>query len=369
MSRLYYFLWAITLFLPIFSTNTWAKDDFIQLSQQQIDNLGIKIGALQPAPHIPLFTAPAKVVVAAANEFIISTSLAGLVTKMNVSVGDKASKGELVALVNSPELLTLQGNYLKATGAMKLAAASYNRNKTLRKEGVVSGRSEQESYSQYSASTIEANEAKQLLQIAGMSANEIKQLASTGRLTSQLSIKPPISGTVIERMVVPGTRVDAQTPLYRIAKLAQLWLEISVPQQHANDLKIGGKVEVEGGLADAEIMRLGESVNPDNQTIQARALITSNPGSVRFGQKVTVEYRQESTNETYWLPDTAIVRHIGKAYIFLKARGGFKATEINILGQQSGASVISGSLAGSEAIAVSSTVTLKAHWLGLGESE
>lgn len=70
----------------------------IQLSQQQVDSLNIKMGKLEPTSYVPLFTAPAKVVVPPANDFIVSTNQAGLVVKMNVSVGDKVNKGEVLGL-------------------------------------------------------------------------------------------------------------------------------------------------------------------------------------------------------------------------------------------------------------------------------
>lgn len=50
----------------------WAEGNLIPISQQQIENLGIKTGKLTPASHIPLFSAPAKVVVPPANDFIVS---------------------------------------------------------------------------------------------------------------------------------------------------------------------------------------------------------------------------------------------------------------------------------------------------------
>ncbi|MSS75917.1 MAG: hypothetical protein EXR90_03290 [Methyloglobulus sp.] len=73
-----------------------------------------------------MFTAPAKVIAPPANDFVVSTSQAGLVVKMNASVGDKAIKGGALGLVNGPALLSLQGNYLKAIGSVKLASATYN---------------------------------------------------------------------------------------------------------------------------------------------------------------------------------------------------------------------------------------------------
>lgn len=369
MNQIKSFLLPLILGLSVISPITWAEGNFIQLTQQHIENLGIKIGKLEPASHIPVFTAPAKVIVPAVNDFIVSTSQAGLIVKMNASVGDKVTKDEVLGLISSPSLLTLQGSFLKAVSAFKLASATYNRDKKLRKEGVISGRSEQEAFSIYNTSAIEVNEAKQLLQIAGMTAGDIKQLDSTGKLVSQLSVRSPITGRVIERMVASGTRVDIMTPLYRVANLDELWLEINIPQEHIDDIKIGDRILVESTLTEAEIKVLGQSVNPENQTILARALIKENPSSVRVGQKVTVQHLQTTEAETYKLPDAAIAHNSGKTYVFIKEKDGFKVSEVTIFGKQSGFSVISGNLSGNEDIAINNAVALKANWLGLGSDE
>jgi cobalt-zinc-cadmium efflux system membrane fusion protein len=369
MSKIKILVLVSALGLAIFSPISWSAGNFIQLSQQHIDNIGIKLGKLEPASHIPLFIAPAKVVVPPANDFIVSTSQAGLVVKMNASVGDKVAKGELLGLVSSPDLLTLQGNYLKAVGALKLASATYNRDKKLRKEGVISGRNEQEAFSLYTASVIDVNEAKQLLQFAGMTADDVKQLASTGRLVSQISVKSPIAGRVIERMVVSGTRVDAMAPLYRVANLDELWLEINIPQEHISDIKIGDQVQVENALAEAVIKVLGQSVNPENQTILARAVIKNNPSSIRVGQKVNIQLIQTTDAETYKLPGAAIANNDGKTYVFIRAKDGFKVSQVTILGKQSDGSVITGNFSGNEDVAINNAVALKAVWLGLGSDE
>lgn len=351
------------------SINSWADGDFINLSQQQIDNLGINMGTLQPVSHVPLFSAPAKVVVPPENDFIVSAPLAGLVVKMDASVGDKITKGDVIALINSPELLALQGDYLKAVGAMRLASATYNRDRKLNKEGIVSLRSEQESFSLFKSAEIQVNETKQLLQIAGLTANEIKGLDAAGRLMSKLIVRSPVSGRILERMAATGSRVDTQAPLYRVANLDVLWLEINVPQEHVNDIKIGEKVLVEDGLAEAEIKVLGQGVNPENQTVLARAVINGAPSSIRVGQKLTIKHVQANANEAYVLNDAAIAHHNGKAYVFVKENDGFRVNEVTILGQQSGSSIINGSFTGVEKIALNNSAALKANWLGLGSDE
>lgn len=350
-------------------TSSWAETNIIQLSQQQIDNLGILTGKLEPASRVPLFSAPAKVVVPPEKDFIISATLAGLVVKMNASVGDKVTKGDVIGFINSPELLTLQGNYLKAVGAMKLASAKYNRDLKLKLEGIVSGRNEQESYSLFKAAEVEANETRQLLQIVGMTAKEIKQLDATGRLMSKLIVRSPVTGRVLERMASTGSRVDSQAPLYRVANLDVLWLEINVPQEHINDINVGDKILVENGVAEAQVKVLGQGVNPESQTVLARAIVNNAPSSIRVGQKLTIQHLQNYAPQAYFVNDVAIAHYNGKAYIFVKDKKGFKVCEITVLGQQSGASVISGALSGDEEIALNNSTTLKANWLGLGSDE
>ena len=322
MSLFYRWQGLIALGLLALNSVAWADGIFVKLTDQQIYNLGVKLARLEIASQVPLFTAPAKVVVPPAHDFVVSTPQDGLVVKMTASVGDKVAKGEMLALVNSPSLLSLQGDYLKAVGDLKLASATYERDKKLRQEGVVSGRNEEASFSGFNAAKIEANEARQLLQIAGITDAELKRLGSTGQVLSQLKVKSPITGRVIERMVTTGTHIESLSPLYRIANLDELWLEINIPQEHITDVTIGDKVQVENGLAQAEIKVLSQSVNPENQTILARAVIQDNPASVRVGQKVTVQHLPVSTAVTYLLPDTAIANHETKSYIFIKVERG-----------------------------------------------
>ena len=53
-----------------------AAKNTISISQEYVTNLGIILGKLTPAKQIPLLTAPAKVVIPPAHEYIVSASQA-----------------------------------------------------------------------------------------------------------------------------------------------------------------------------------------------------------------------------------------------------------------------------------------------------
>ena len=349
-----------------------ATENTITISQDYVNNLGIVLGKLKPAKQIPLLTAPAKVVIPPGHEYIVSASQAGLITQLNAALGDTVKKGQVLAQLNSPDLLSMQRLYLKAVSEMQLSDFSYQRDQKLAAEGVIAERRWQETSSMHNTIVSEVNEHKQLLEIAGMSNEEINKLTQTRQLSSLLSVHAPISGVVMDRMVATGERMSILAPLYRIANLDELWIEINIPHEHIGQIKVGDQVQIENSPIYAEITLLGQSVNPENQTLLARAMIKDSKDlikqhvSVRAGESINTQIIQASDKAVFKVPNTAIAQNEGLAYIFIRSQDGFTVSPITVIGKQGDESIISCNLSGNESIAIKGAVALKANWLGLG---
>ena len=347
----------------------FAQDKQIHISQEQIDNLDIKVAALSASRQIPLFYAPGKVVVPADHEVLISSSQPGLVTQLPANIGDKIRKGQLLAQLNSPELVGLQQAFLIASSELNLSGLERRRDQKLLQEGVIAERRWQETQMLHGSKSAKADEARQLLLLAGMSAAEIKNLGQTRKLDNRLNIRAPIDGVVLERLTSLGARLDVQAPLYRVADLSELWLEINIPQERLSNIHVGDSVRLEDSEISARISLLGQSVNRENQTVLARAVIDGSAEDLRVGQNVNVQIMQNSAQSGYIVPNTAIAQNEGHAYVFVRNPDGFAVTEVTVTGKQEADSLISGSLSGNEQIAIKGAVALKATWLGLGGDE
>ncbi len=373
--KLYQFLLLLSftgaaLFCPsVFAENT------IKISQDNVNNLGVTLGKLEAVKQIPVLTAPAKVVVPPTNEYVVSASQAGVITTLKAAGGDNIKKGEVLVQLNSPDLLSMQRLYLKSLSDMQLGTLAYERDKKLLGDGVIAERRWQETRSQYNAFVYDVNERKQLLNIAGMTLPEIESLGQTHQLSSQLNVHSPISGVVMARIATAGERVDMLAPLYRIANLSELWLEINIPQERIGSIKVGDQVLIDNTPIKAKITLLGQSVNPENQTLLARAVIVTNQalGSeqsvVRPGQTINTQIVQATKSAAFKAPNTAIAQNEGHYFIFIRNQDGFKVSPVTIIGKQGNESIISGDFTGDEAIAIKGAVALKANWLGLGSTE
>ncbi|AEF98639.1 efflux RND transporter periplasmic adaptor subunit [Methylomonas methanica] len=346
-----------------------AQDMQIRISAEQIDNLAIKVGALQPSQHLSVFYAPARVTVPVNRELLLTASQPGLLTQLQANLGDRVKKGQILAQMHSPELVALQQQYLTARSHLHLASLEQKRDKTLYAEGVISERRQQETQAMYASKAAIADEAKQLLLMAGMTPGEIDILAKTHKLNSLLNLRSPISGVVLERKVTLGSRLAIQEALYRIGDLSELWLEINIPQERMASVQIGDWVQDETGNVRAKITLLGQSVNRENQTVLARAVIEGETDHLRVGQNLNVQIMQAGLQSGFKVPNSAIAQNAGKAYVFVRNPGGFAVTEVQVLGRQDAESLISGPLTGQEQIAVQGAVALKANWLGMGGDE
>ena len=349
------------IFLFLLSSPIFALENQVQLTTLQIENLGIEQGKFTSVTEIPVLYAPANVLIPPNNEYVVSASQAGIVNQLNAALGDEVKKGDVLAQIDSPTLLSLQSNYLKASSALQLANSAYQRDKALEHEGIIAKRRVQETQSAFNAANLEAQEAKRLLEISGGSA--------TGQLNSHLAIRSPISGAVIERMVLAGTRIDNTQPLYRVANLQTLWLEIAIPQEQMANVKIGDKVKIDNTSLTAEISLLGQSVNVENQTILARAIVKNTQKQIRAGQRLNVQITKTTTQKVFSVPNTAIAQNDGKAFIFVRIANGFDIKSLTQISKKDDETIISGDFSGNETIALKGAAVLKANWLGLGSSE
>lgn len=349
--------------------STAQAENSVKITQEHFANLGVSIGKLQAASQIPLLTAPAKVVVPPEHEYVVSASQAGLITKLNAAIGDSVKKGAILVEMNSSDLLTMQRDYLKALGELHTGTFLYQRDKKLVQEGVIAERRWQETQAQYNAFVSEADEHKQLLQSAGMTHAEIVHLQKTHKLSSQLHLHAPITGVIMERMVAAGERIDSLAPIYRVANLDELWLEINIPQERISVLKIGDAVQIENTDISAKISLLGQSVNPENQTVLARAIIQGKPSTIRAGQRLNIQIIQSSDQSLFKVPNTAIAQNEGKSFVFVHKKDGFAVMPVMVIGKQGEESIISGELSANDEIAIQGAVALKANWLGLGSEE
>jgi membrane fusion protein, heavy metal efflux system len=188
-------------------------------------------------------------------------------------------------------------------------------------------------------------------------------------------VHAPIAGVVLEQMVSTGQAVAAAAPLYRVAELQPLWVEVHVPVDRVDALKVGGRVLLPAIDTQGEIITIGRMVHEADQGVLVRAEVTEGTERLRPSQFVEVQLTS-TAEETGWrVPAGAVVRNAGAAYLFVAREGGFAALPVTVLAEEERSAVVASVSGGDPAdalgpqdrVAVSGVVALKAAWLGAAQ--
>ncbi len=347
----------------------WAGDN-IALSAKQVQALGITTAALPGKQSGEVSGLPAQVVIPGNQMFVISTPLPAMVEQTLVGVGDSVKKGQPIARLQSPALAEAQRGLLQASVQSQLAKENLTRDESLWKDGIIA----ESRYRATKGLALEAqaalSERKQMLRISGMSDGAIAQLQSGKNLSSLFTMIAPIDGVVLEKSASAGQRLDASVPIFKIAKLDPLALEIQAPLATIRDLKIGATITIPAYAASGQLTAIGRSLTGTNQTILLRAVIRQGAENLRPGQFVEASISISANSTAQWdIPNSAISHIADKTVVFVETPQGFRAQAINVLNEGAQNSVISGTLKGDEKIAVRGVSALKSSMMGIGGGE
>lgn len=343
-----------------------ARSQELALTADQVKALGITTSPPQAQAAGEVNGLAAEVMVPNNQLHVVSTPLPGLIESVLVAVNERVRRGQPLARMQSTALAEAQRSFLQAETQTELARANLDRDRKLAAEGLIAESRLMSTQAMHVQAVALLAERRNALKLAGMSDAAISALQSGTAISSSVTMAAPVDGVVIEQMAQAGQRLEAFTPLYRIARLDPLWLEIQVPLARAAGIREGAAVRVPSVDAKGRIISVGRRVTPESQTVMLRALIAINATRLRPGQYVEATVATAASGAPQWrVPNAALVRHQGKTLVFVRTGRGFRAVAVALVNEGPQASLVTGALAGAE-IAVTGIPVLKARLLGMG---
>jgi len=358
------------------SLNIANAGEVVRITSAQIKALAITTSPIQANANANSQRLPGEIVVPVDQARIISSPQSGLIDQMLVATGQRVKQGQALAHLSSPDLVALQRDHLQALSQQRLSQNSLNRDTELYKDGIIAERRYLTSESNHAEVNALLAERRQALKLSGMSSQTIKNLEASGSYTNGITLTAPIDGIVLEQMVTTGQRVDSAMPIYRIAKLSPLWLEIHAPTQALSNIQLGMKVSIRNAEASGKVIAIVPNVNKVDQTAMVRVAIINGTASLAPGQLVEAEIAQPITKKlnSFSVPKSAIVqindvKNASQTLIFVQTKDGYEARAIKILNNEGAQTFITGDFAGTELIVTSGTAALKAKMQGIGGGE
>ena len=351
----------------LFAALAPAAAELVRISPAQRAALGIDTAPLVASGDLHSARFPAKVAVPNAQLQVVTAPQGGVVEVLLVAEGEEIRAGQPLVRIQSPRLLELQGEYLETGARFRLAESNYERDRQLRKDGIIAERRLRESRAVYQELSASRSRLRHLLQLSGMDDEALRKLESQRQLSSSLSVRAPFDGVVLEQLVTAGRGVELADPLYRIARLTPLWLEIHVPLAQLGGLAAGQTVRIPELDLSGQVISVGRMVHGADQGVLVRALVSEGSERLRPGQFVQAQVAAAGGSNSFRVPGAAVLRSGGQSYVFVAREDGFVPVPVTVTSEEPGYQVIQADLQAGTAIAVSGTVALKAAWSAEGE--
>ena len=300
---------------------------------------------------------------------VISAPLAGFVQNVRVAPGQTLSAGQPVAMLFSSALMEMQREWVQASVGLKQANERLAREEQMAADGIVAEARVREARHAQVQAQVGLDERQAALRMAGYGTAQLAQLGAQPQVQPTLDVRASLAGTVIEVTAVAGQRVEAGAPLVRIARPGPMTLELQATVAQSVRVKPGAAVGVQGCRSVGRVQAIAPVIRESNQTTTILVNVPDAAACLRPNQAVSAQVALgDLPGNAVSVPASAVFKHAGKDYVFVREKAGFRAASVVVAGRADGGVMLSQGVAAATPVVVSGVTTLKGAWLGLGET-
>jgi len=365
------FLFLFSLAIVLFSckdkpkeTTTNKKEEetsVVTLTPQQLEKAALQVSAVETKSINSRLQVNGMVDVPPQSMVSVSFPLGGYLKSTKLLPGLEVNKGEVLAVLEDPQFIQLQQDYLMAKSKLAYAEADYNRQKELSTSQAVSEKNLQMAKTEYESQKILVKALEQKLALININPAKL----SENNITRSINVYSPIHGFVSKVNVNIGKYVSPTDVLFELVDPSDIHLNLTVFEKDAALLGIGQKViAYNNNKPDekhlAEIFLISRNVNED-RAVSVHCHFEDYDKKLLPGMYMNAIIEVKN-KEAKAVPDDAIVRWQSKFYVFVaKGNNQFEMTEVLPGGSADGHTAIT--LAGNKSIDGLQIVTKNAYTL------
>ena len=318
--------------------------------------------------------------------FLISALAPGQIVNDIVKLGDKVRKGQILAYIRNPEVLSGYSSYLhqlheskeqikQATVRKNLAVSSYQRESSLFNEGISPKKDYLAAQAELKIAESNLNYAKEHYHHTEMEAKSLMSAYGVSFDPHSESIKTtsPIqslgSGVVTKKNVIKGQVVAPNDVLYEITDLSQLWLDLNIFAKDFASIKEGQEVifvpdSYPNESFSGHIGYIHPTTNDSTNTFVARVFINNPNNRLTPGMFGAVTIKNDMKKNLPFVPDEAL-QHYGKeTFVFVElAEGKYKKYTVEIASATEEGSFIEQGIKENDKVVTAGSFKLKSEML------
>ena len=254
------------------------------------------------------------------NLISIHAILGGIVKKTTIIPGEQVHKGQVLVILENPEFITLQEEYLTTKAQTEQAELDLTRQQTLAADNVNARKSLEQAGSQASVLRIRKKALAERLALIGIDATTL----TPERISRQISLTAPFSGYVTTLNVNIGTAVEPNGKVLELVDPSHIHAELQVFERDVPQLHQGQTFTVvlsgEQRQRSGHIHLIGSEISTD-KTVSVHGHLDSLDPTLRPGRTITATIATDP-HEALTVPESALIQSGGKSWVYVQDSPG-----------------------------------------------
>jgi Cu(I)/Ag(I) efflux system membrane fusion protein len=287
----------------------------VSIDPQRQQLIGLRTAEVSRGPVGASWRTVGKVAVDETNVHHVNIKVGGFVDTVYVDyVGKPVKRGERLFSIYSPDLLSVQQEYLLALRTRKALAEG----------GVATG-----------AGDDLVESARERLRLWDIPESEVERLEETGKPTKNLTLYSPMTGVVTKKDIVMGHRLNEGDMPYEITDLARVWVLADAYETDLSRIRLGMPATLSlqafpGKTFTGKVIFIDPILDAKTRTAKVRLEFANPKGELKpemFGEVTLQTERREGLR----MPADAVIDSGSKKVVFVAlGEGKLQPREVQV---------------------------------------
>jgi RND family efflux transporter MFP subunit len=290
----------------------------------------VEVGRATRGPIAQHLTAVGNLIGQATVEIVPKTG--GRLVSVNVKLGDRVTRGQLIAKVEDREIVeqvrqaeasheVAQATIRQREADLTLAKTSVERSRNLFGRQLLPRQTLDDSEARYQAAIAQLDLARAQLTQNDARLEELKiNLANT-------SVIAPVTGFVAKRYMDPGAWVSQQAPVASVVDISSLRLVVNVVERDLRVVTVGDAASVEvdaypGEKFAGRIARVAPVLDPATRTAEMEVEVSNQDNRLKPGMYARIILTIDERSSALTIPRPALVDFESKRGVWIPAADG-----------------------------------------------
>ena len=274
--------------------------------------------SVMPAPTQAVsakLTLPAIVESDPARTAAVLTPLAGRLIELKVALGQRVSRGQVLAVIDSPDLGQAFDDDVKAADTFKLTEKNLKRQEAQNALGTASDRDLDQAKSDHAQAAAEYARTQARLKMLGASPDD----KPASRL---LTVTAPMGGSITALAVAPGTMINDPTqPMMTVADLSTVWVTALVPEKDVASVAKNQDADVDllaypARVLKGKVLFVSDVIEPDSRRDKIRIAFANSDYALKPNMYATVTLTGPELSQVV-LPSSALLMNNDRTTVFV----------------------------------------------------